>query len=108
MSPFLRLASGVAMGGLIKDKSAGEQLLRQSDLDWTIVYASTLGDGPATGSTVLPESANWSMSQRISRADVATRLIESASSGQHGDRIVRITGGTSTKDTIQTGAVTHE
>ena len=108
MSTLLRLASGVAMGGLIKDKSAGEKLLRQSDLDWTIVYASTLGDGPATGSTILPEGANWSMSQRISRADVATRLIESATSSQHGDRIVRITGGTSTKETIQPGAVTLE
>jgi uncharacterized protein YbjT (DUF2867 family) len=105
MSPLLRLASGVAMGGLIKDKSAGEQLLRQSDLDWTIVYASTLGDGPATGSTVLPEGANWRMSQKISRADVATRLIESATSSQHGDRRIRITGGISTKENVQLKAV---
>jgi len=104
MSPVLRLATGIAMKGLIKDKSAGEQLLRQSDLDWTLVYASTLGDGPATGSTVLPERANWSMSQRISRADVATRLIESATSSQHGGRIVRITGGASAKPTIQPGS----
>jgi uncharacterized protein YbjT (DUF2867 family) len=94
MNPMLRLASGVAMGGLIKDKSAGEKLLRQSDLDWTIVYASTLGDGPATGSTVLSERANWSMSQRISRADVATWLVQAATSGQHGGRIDRITGKT--------------
>jgi uncharacterized protein YbjT (DUF2867 family) len=92
MNPVLKLASGVAMGGLIKDKSAGEKLLRQSDLDWTIVYASTLGDGPATGATVLAERANWSMSQKISRADVATWLVQAATSGQHGDRSVRITG----------------
>ena len=95
MSPLLRLASGVAMGGLIKDKSAGEQLLRQSDLDWTIVYASTLGDGPATGATVLSEGANWSMSQKISRADVAKQLIQAATDGQRGSRSVRITGGRS-------------
>jgi uncharacterized protein YbjT (DUF2867 family) len=107
MSPLLRLASGVAMGGLIKDKSAGEQLLRQSDLDWTIVYASTLGDGPATGSTVLPEGADWRMSQKISRADVAARLIESASSSQHGDRSIRVTGGTSTKENVQLKAVSQ-
>jgi uncharacterized protein YbjT (DUF2867 family) len=94
MNPVLRLASGVAMGGLIKDKSAGEQLLRQSGLDWTIVYASMLGDGPATGSTVLTDGTNWSMSQRISRADVAKYLVQAATDGQPGSRSVRITGGT--------------
>ena len=108
MSPLLRLATGIAMGGLIKDKTAGEQLLRQSDLDWTIVYASTLGDGPATGSTVLPEAANWTMSQKISRADVATWLVQAATDGQPAHRSVRITGGTSTKETVQPAAVRHE
>jgi uncharacterized protein YbjT (DUF2867 family) len=108
MSPLLRLASGVAMGGLIKDKSAGEQLLRQSDLDWTIVYASTLGDGPATGTAVLPEGANWRMSQKISRTDVATWLVQAATDGHPGGRSVRITGGASTKEAVQPGAVAHE
>jgi uncharacterized protein YbjT (DUF2867 family) len=108
MSPVIRLATGIAMKGLIKDKSAGEQLLRQSDLDWTIVYASMLGDGPATGSTVLSERVNWSMSQKISRADVATRLVQAATDGQPGGRSVRITGGTSTKENVQQEAVRHE
>jgi uncharacterized protein YbjT (DUF2867 family) len=108
MSPVIRLATGIAMKGLIMDKSAGEQLLRQSALDWTIVYASMLGNGPATGSTVLPERVNWSMSQKISRADVATRLVQAATDGQPGGRSVRITGGTSAKQAIQPGAVGHE
>ena len=108
MSRVLRLATGIAMKGLIKDKSAGEQLLRQSDLDWTIVYASMLGDGPATGSTVLPESAGWSMSQKISRADVAMWLIQAATSRQSSSRSVRITGGTRTKENVQLEAVRHE
>jgi uncharacterized protein YbjT (DUF2867 family) len=107
MSPLLRLATGIAMGGLVKDKSAGEQLLRQRDLDWTIVYASTLGDGPATGSTVLPEGANWRMSQKISRADVATWLVKALTDGQTGSRSVRITGGTRTTETVRPGAVRH-
>jgi uncharacterized protein YbjT (DUF2867 family) len=108
MSPVIRLATGIAMGGLIKDKSAGEQLLRQSDLDWTIVYAGMLANGPASGSTVLPERVNWSVSQKISRADVATRLIQAATDGQPGGRSVRITGGTSTKENVQLEAVRHE
>jgi uncharacterized protein YbjT (DUF2867 family) len=88
-----RLLTGIAMGGVINDKSVGEQLLRQSDLDWTIVYASVLSDGPATGSpVVLPENANRSMSQRISRADVAAWMIQAAASGQQSRRSVGITG----------------
>src|SRR5216683_914163 len=72
----IRLLTGIAMGGVIKDKSAGEQLLRRSDLDWTIVYASLLNDGPANGFvTVLPEHANRSMSEKISRADVAAWMV---------------------------------
>jgi len=88
-----RLLTGVGMGGVIKDKGAGEQLLRQSDLDWTIVYASVLSDGPATGSAaVLPEHANRSMSQRISRADVAAWMIQAATSDRHSRRTVGIAG----------------
>ena len=88
-----RLLTGVGMGGVIKDKSAGEQLLRHSDLDWTIVYASLLSDGPATGSAaVLPEQANRSMSQRISRADVAAWMIQAATSDGHSRRTVGIAG----------------
>ena len=67
-----RLLTGVAMGSLIKDKSAGERLLRQSDLDWTIIYASQLSDGAATGSVeLLPGGTKRRITYRISRADVA-------------------------------------
>jgi hypothetical protein len=48
--PSVRVLSVLAIGSMIKDKSAGENVLRQSDLDWTIVHASMLTDGPASGS----------------------------------------------------------
>jgi uncharacterized protein YbjT (DUF2867 family) len=87
------LLTGLAMGSLIKDKSKGEQVLRQSDLEWTIVYASVLTDGPASGSVVvLPEGAKRGMSQRISRADVAAWMVDAASSVQHSRHTVGITG----------------
>jgi uncharacterized protein YbjT (DUF2867 family) len=93
LNAVTRLLTGIGMGGVIKDKSAGEQLLRDSDLDWTIVYASPLSDGPATGSAaVLPENANRSMSQRISRTDVAAWMIQAATSDQQSRRAVGITG----------------
>jgi uncharacterized protein YbjT (DUF2867 family) len=93
MDAVTRLLTGIAMGPMIKDKSAGEEALRQSDLDWTIVYASILTDGPASGSAaVVPEGTKRGMSQKISRADVAAWLLEAATSDQESRRSVGITG----------------
>src|SRR5216683_2669254 len=104
-----RLLTGVAMGSVIKDKSAGELLLRQSDLDWTIVYASLLKDGPVSGSVeVLPEGAKRRISDRISRADVAEWMVQAATSGQFSRRSVGITKGTRTKEHVALEAVEHD
>jgi len=93
----MRLATGLVMGAMVKDKTLGEEMLRSSGLDWTIIYASPLTDGPATGSvSVLPDGAKWGMSDRISRADVATWLVQTVTGAQHSRRSVAITGGTGT------------
>src|SRR5437899_8049125 len=93
LDALTRLLTGIAMGAIIKDKSAGEQVLRRSDLEWTIVYASLLTDGPAHGSVaVLPEGAKRRLSQKISRADVAAWMVQAATSVQHSRRSVGITG----------------
>jgi uncharacterized protein YbjT (DUF2867 family) len=93
MNAVTRLLTGIAMGPVIKDQNAGERVLRRSDLEWTIVYASVLTDGPARGSVVaLPEGAKRRMSQRISRADVAAWMVDAASSVQHSRHSVGITG----------------
>ena len=105
-NPATRLLTGLAMGSMIKDKSAGEQALRQSDLDWTIVYASGLTDGPAGGPVVvLTDGSRWSLSHRIARADVAAWLVLAATSPQTSRRAVSITGGTRTKENRQADAV---
>jgi uncharacterized protein YbjT (DUF2867 family) len=104
-----RLLTGVAMGSVIKDKSAGEQLLRQSDLDWTIIYASVLKDGPASGSVELrPEGAKRRLSDRISRADVAEWMVQAATSSDLSRRSVGITEGTRTKEHVAREAVEHD
>jgi uncharacterized protein YbjT (DUF2867 family) len=88
-----RLLTGIGMGAMLKDKSAGEEILRRSDLDWTIVYASILSDSPASGSVVvLPEGAKRGLSQKISRADVAAWMVEAATTVQHSRSSVGITG----------------
>ena len=92
LSPVTRLLTGVAMGPMIKDKSAGERALRESDLDWTIIYASTLTNGPGGGEVaVLSETGRWTMSHRIARADVAAWLIRAATSLDTSRRSVSIT-----------------
>ena len=88
-----RLLTGIGMGAMLKDKRAGEEMLRQSDLDWTIVYASILSDGPASGSVeLLPEGAKRGLSQKISRADVAAWMVDAATGVQHSRSSVGITG----------------
>jgi uncharacterized protein YbjT (DUF2867 family) len=97
-----RFLTGVAMGAVIKDKSAGEQLLRQSDLDWTIIYASVLKDGPASGSVeVLSVGAKRRISDRVSRADVAAWMVRAATNIQFNHRSVGITEGTRTKEEVE-------
>ncbi len=94
----MRLATGLVVGAMVKDKTLGEEMLRSSGLDWTIIYASPLTDGPATGSvSVLPEGAKWGMSHRISRADVAKWLVQTVTGAQYIRRSVAITGGTRTR-----------
>jgi uncharacterized protein YbjT (DUF2867 family) len=97
-----RLLTGLGMGAMLRDKSAGEEMLRRSDLEWTIVYASLLTDGPADGSVaVLPEGAKRRMSERISRANVAAWMLQAAIDVQHSRRGVGITGSTRTGETSQ-------
>ncbi|HEU4675445.1 MAG TPA: NAD(P)H-binding protein, partial [Motilibacteraceae bacterium] len=58
------------------DKAAGERLLRDSDLDWTIVYATRLTNGAATGKPrVLPDDVRIGLAASVSRADVADVLV---------------------------------
>jgi len=93
MDAVTRLLTGLAMGPVIKDKSAGELVLRRSDLEWTIVYPSSLTDGPAKGSvTELPEQAKRGMSEKISRADVAAWMVKAATGVQHSRDSVGFTG----------------
>jgi uncharacterized protein YbjT (DUF2867 family) len=92
LKPVTKLVARMAMGGPIKDKTAGEEVLRASGLDWTIVYATVLTNGPKTEPRVVRETEKVGMSQRISRADVASFLLQAATDGLYSRRDVIITG----------------
>ena len=87
-----KFLTGLALRAQIKDKTAGEDALRASGLDWTIVYATRLTDGPKTEPTVVPETTKVGISDKVSRADVASFLLQAATDGLYSRRDVIITG----------------
>jgi uncharacterized protein YbjT (DUF2867 family) len=92
LTPVGKLVTGLAMSAQIKDKAAGEEALRASGLDWTIVYPTKLTNGPKTEPRVVPETRKVGLSQQISRADVAAFLLQTAADGLYSRRGVIITG----------------
>jgi putative NADH-flavin reductase len=59
-----------------EDKEAQEQLIQQSDLDWTIVRPARLTNGPRTGNYQMKAGLEFSMQSSISRADVADCMLK--------------------------------
>ena len=72
---FIRLMARV-MAGVVADRWAGEDSLKNSNLDWTIVYAAKLTDGPRTGRVrIVGTGETVTFRSTISRADVAEFLL---------------------------------
>jgi uncharacterized protein YbjT (DUF2867 family) len=92
LTPVSKLVTRMAMGSQIRDKAAGEDVLRASGLDWTIVYAAKLTNGPKTEPRVVPETRKVGMVQKISRANVASFLLQAATDDLYSRRSVVITG----------------
>jgi NAD(P)H-binding len=70
---IMKLAN-LAMKGIVTDETAGEMLLKRSDVDWTIVYASGLTDGPRPRGYRTVEGSLTEVGT-ISRADLAAALL---------------------------------
>ena len=72
---FIRLMARV-MACVVADRWAGEDSLKNSSLDWTIVYAAKLTDGPRTGRVrIVGTGETVTFRSTISRADVAEFLL---------------------------------
>jgi putative NADH-flavin reductase len=70
-APFAYWAVYKALRRMFADKAAGEESLRASGLDWTLVYPAMLVGGPLTGRYRVGERLELRGLPRISRADVA-------------------------------------
>ena len=70
-----RLPFQFVLGRAYDDKSLQEQLIKESELDWTIARPGVLTSGPRTGHyQMLSEASQW-RNGSISRADVADFLV---------------------------------
>jgi putative NADH-flavin reductase len=59
-----------------EDKGSQEQLIEQSNLDWTIIRPARLTNGPHTGRYRVNSSLEFSLRSSISRADVADNMLK--------------------------------
>lgn len=71
-----RLVLPLALGRELADKERQEALIRQSDLDWTIVRPSRLTDNPATRSFRVAPRLAFRSTASISRSDLAAFLLD--------------------------------
>src|SRR5213082_3586408 len=72
---MLRIPFSTILRRIGRDKAAGEEYLRSTDLDWTLVYPPALTNGPRTCSYRSGETVDVNGLPRISRADVAEFML---------------------------------
>jgi hypothetical protein len=70
--------AGIAMQGIVTDKTVGETLLKRSALDWTIVDTTRLTGEPRSGDCHIVEGTVTDVGT-IGRADVADILVSTLS-----------------------------
>ena len=67
---------------IFADKAKADAMLRQSTLDWTLVYPTRLTNGARTGSYRVGERLEMKGMARISRADVAEFMLAQVRSSE--------------------------
>ncbi|MBI5909982.1 MAG: SDR family oxidoreductase [Betaproteobacteria bacterium] len=66
-----RIAQRLLLADVFADKEAGEDYLRRSSLDWTLIHPAILTNGPKTAKYRVGERLELHGLPKISRADVA-------------------------------------
>ena len=73
---------------IYSDHAKQEAVVRSSSLDWTIVRAAILKDGPASGSHI---PGNTGKVTQISREDLAEFLVSQLEDGEYRKRAISVT-----------------
>jgi putative NADH-flavin reductase len=79
---FLRALLTLFRGQMARDTAEEAKIISQSDLDWTIVRASLLTDGPMTGKYHVGEF-DKSAGTQVSRANVGAFVIDCATENKY-------------------------
>jgi len=83
MSSLAKLGHKAVLGKVYEDKTLQEDLIKASDLDWTIVRPTVLTNTPASRRySVLTDPSSWRMGV-ISRADVAHFVVKAGHESSH-------------------------
>lgn len=88
VSLLARVMFGTLLRNILADHTAQEGLVRASALDWTIVRAAVLHDGPASGNVT---ATNTGKMDRIARADLAAFLVREARDGAYRRQSIAVT-----------------
>jgi len=78
---ILRVVLKLANASLVRDSTAAARVIADSGVDWTLVRATMLTDGPRTGNYKVGRLARG-MPLRVSRADVAEFMLSCAIEGR--------------------------
>jgi putative NADH-flavin reductase len=77
ISPLLpKIFFSTLLRGIYADKLIGDQMIRNSGLDWTIVQPAVLTDGPLTTNYRVGEHLSLSGMNKVSRADTAHFIVD--------------------------------
>jgi putative NADH-flavin reductase len=73
---FSKIIFKLFLNDIMKDKLIADELLRQSTLDYTLVYPTRLTNGKQRGQFKIGEKIPLSFSPKISREDVAAFMLD--------------------------------
>lgn len=90
--PLPRLNYRALLGRVYADKAAGEQVLRRSSLDWTLVYPVMFTNRARTGRYRHGERLELRGVPTVSRADVADFIIGRLTAGDYLHKIAVVSG----------------
>lgn len=90
--PLSRIFARLFLRDIYADKTRGEEILRRSALDWTLVYPTTLTNGAPTGHYRCGERLALRGLPTMSRADLAHFLLTQLSDRRFSRRGVLVTG----------------